>query len=733
MKPAFSFLLFYIVAVGVKAQSTNITTLFQSDLKKAELFYEHLAYANALDFFERVATKDPNNKKALNRIVECHVRLGNYAEAAEWMEKVLELEDAEPIDHFLYGQILSTMGKYDEATLAFGMYRQLNGGEQRVDSKIAFLNNLNFHLRDSNLYSIRNEWYNSNQSDFSPKYFNNGIVFVSARDRDLFIKRKSMSALNENEALINAFFVNPVFDSSKSVEGQTKLFYHKNLNSSYHDGPVSFFADGKQIAFTRNILRDRVPVKDKQGRINLELYFARLSGENELSGVVPFEYNDSEYTIAHPWVSNDGSELYFSSNMPGGLGGADLYYCKYSNGKWSKPQNVGAPVNTPGDEYYPFLLKDSVLFFASNGHGGFGSLDNFASRKSTTGFSVPGNLGFPVNSPLDDFGLIVDSTGRSGHFASNRPGGRGYDDIYAFSLNALTLVGTVVERNTGKVIPGASIQMVDSAGDTALVAQSDAQGNFYFKLPLNQDFSISASKEGYTSLESVPVSTHRSGILADTLTLRIWENNMHVEGIVYSNENQRVLPGTTVHLENMMSGKTETVMTENDGRYRFLVTPEQRYKVVANKKGFISNGFQLSTQGLYQGRLLNDIVLEEEFLEKFVVLFEFDKKDIQNEFLKDLEKIARDLKRAPQSTLHIAAHADAQGTFQYNQKLSDERARELVKYMLGRGIALNRIQAIGFGEELVLNQCSDGVECPDEDHAKNRRAELKIQQQPPGQ
>ncbi len=610
--------------------------------------------------------------------------------------------------------------------MAYRTFAKQAPDDQRATSKINFLNHYLAQPTDSGLYSITNVWYNSNQADFSPRYFRDGVVFVSARDRDLFIKRKSMSAMNEKETPLNAFFVKPALDSAQTMLAQTELFYHKNLNSTYHDGPVSFFEQGSRIAFTRNILRDNRPVRDDKGRINLELYFAKLSTDNEMFDIVPFEFNNTSYSVAHPWIADDGHEMYFSSNMPGGLGGADIYYTQKVNGKWAAPKNLGEPLNTAGDEFYPYLLNDTALVFASNGHGGLGGLDNFVSKKSGSSFSHPVNLGYPLNSRLDDFGLVVDTSGRNGIFASNRPGGMGYDDIYTYSLNYTMVPGVVVERNSKLPIPEATIFVKSVTGFVDSV-RADAKGNFRLRLPFDNLFTARAEKDGFTSLADVTFDTRQIGLLADTLEIGIWKNDLHASGLVYSNEDQQLMAGVEVQLENLVNGSIEKVYTNEEGKYRFLVLPDQKYKISASKQGYLPEGFVMNTAGLYKGELLNDLVLEEEFLEKFEIFFEFDKKDIRSEFIKDLDKIVKDLKRAKQATIHVAAHADAQGTIQYNKNLSEARAREVKSYLVNRGISPARINAVGFGEELVLNRCSDGVECSDEEHAKNRRAELKIQ------
>jgi peptidoglycan-associated lipoprotein len=180
-------------------------------------------------------------------------------------------------------------------------------------------------------------------------------------------------------------------------------------------------------------------------------------------------------------------------------------------------------------------------------------------------------------------------------------------------------------------------------------------------------------------------------------------------------------------LENLTSGEIDSVNVGQDAFYRFLVLPNTKYKVTARKAGHISNGFSLNTEGLYRADLVNDILLEETFLEKLEVLFDFNGSIIKSEFNKTLDRFVRDLNRAPNSTVNIGAHADSKGTNKYNLELSGKRATAVANYLIQRGISESRIEATGFGEELILNQCSDGVECSDEEHSLNRRAEVKIQ------
>jgi outer membrane protein OmpA-like peptidoglycan-associated protein/tetratricopeptide (TPR) repeat protein len=715
-----------LTCVCTFSQSTNIGTLFKSDLKKGDQFFNHLAYQNALEFYLRYASNHPASTDVQERIASCYTRLGNYVEAERWYKILSADSSAKAIHYFNYGQVLSINEKYDQALVAFHAYRK-SSQDRHVENKIDFIQQIEYHLRDSNLFTVTNEWYNSDQSDFAPQFYHDGIVFVSARDRDLFVKKKSMSALNEDEALLNAFFVSSQFNENKGVEEQVEMFYKKDLSSSYHDGPVTFFDNGNQIAFTRNVIRNGKAVRDSEHRVNLELYFGRLRESKTLTQIEAFPFNDIEYSVAHPWISNDGNTLLFASDMPGGLGGADIYRSQRVNGKWSKPENLGGPVNTPADEFCPYLFKDSVLFFASNGQGGFGGLDNFSSRFSNGKLSDPVNLSYPINTSQDDFSLIVDESGKNGLFSSNRRGGKGYDDVYRFTLNYFTLLGTVVERSSKSAVRDASITILDDQNTIVQLLQTNQEGNFYSKLPLDKKYRVVAKKDGYTSIDTTEVTTSHVSLLTDTLSILLWEHGLFAKGTIYSNESQAALQNARVTLQNLSTGEIDSIRVGENGSYNFLLLPNNQYKLIASKPGFISDGFSLSTAGLYKGQLVNDILLEETYLEKFELQFDFNKSNVKQDFVSSLNKIVKDLRRSPTATVNIGAHADATGTREYNLKLSNERARAVANYLVENGIQRSRIESTGFGEELVLNKCSDGVECSEEEHGLNRRAEIKVQ------
>jgi outer membrane protein OmpA-like peptidoglycan-associated protein len=207
----------------------------------------------------------------------------------------------------------------------------------------------------------------------------------------------------------------------------------------------------------------------------------------------------------------------------------------------------------------------------------------------------------------------------------------------------------------------------------------------------------------------------------------MWKYKLIAKGRIFSNETNMILPGTNVTLNNLTDGKVDEVVVNENGEYAFKVIPNRKYRIEAEKEGFIPSGFDLDTKGIMEGELLNDIVLEEVYAQKEVVFFEFDKANISSEFKELLDHIVRTMRKFSESTVFIGAHADARGTYEYNKDLSERRASATKTYLVKQGISVERIESVGFGEELILNRCSDGVICDEDEHARNRRAEVKVQ------
>jgi outer membrane protein OmpA-like peptidoglycan-associated protein len=715
-------------AVSVSAQSTNVSTLFMSNVNKADQLYTAHAYRNALEIYLRIAEKDGSNSYAKKRIAECYLKLNNPVLAELWYQPLAQAPDADPEVKFNYARVLCMNKKYSEALRTFKSLDQKKFRGNYMAEQIKFIENLSYYLRDSLLYTIGLISINTEASDFGAVYYKNDkVVFTSTRDHDLLIKRKSLASSSEEESMSSLFVTE---QSVAATFGPVSLFRKDDLKSNFHDGPITFYDNYTKAAFTRTNFINKAGVTDATGNVNLKLYLAEV-GLLDLKNVKPFPYNNDGYSVGHATFSSDGHTMYFSSTSPQGHGGSDIYYSTLVNDEWTEPVNAGPAVNTPHDELYPFLENDSTLFFTSNGHGGFGGLDIYLIKKRKEKFLTAYNLGYSLNSSYDEFALHTDSTGRLGFFSSNRPHGVGSDDIYRFIAKKYFLQGQTRDRNNlSKIVPLTKIILKDELGNFLDSARSDEEGNFHIDLPFERDITITAEKEGYDILEDIGFSTRGLAFGVDSLLIPMWRHSLFAKGRIFSNETQSLLKDVIVLRRDMGTNQADTVVVSEKGEYVFLVLPNQKYRIEAQKEGFITNGFNLNTHNLYDGELLNDIVLEEVYIEKSEPLFDLNKSHIRPEAFSSLDKVVRTLKKYPTTTLNIGAHADSRGSKEYNKKLSAKRAETVVQYFISKGISKSRIESHAFGEELILNRCSDGVECSEEDHSRNRRVEIKVQNKP---
>jgi len=336
-------------------------------------------------------------------------------------------------------------------------------------------------------------------------------------------------------------------------------------------------------------------------------------------------------------------------------------------------------------------------------------------------------MGFPLNTNYDDFALSTDHGNRTGFFTSNRPGGRGTDDIYSFRFNYLLIVGTLKQQKDNVLIPNAEIELYDLDGNLVSRSISDEQGRFHLDVGLEGDYQIIAKKEGYTMDEAYALSTLKIPNPVDSVEIFLWKHRLFAEGKIYSNEEEIVMSDVLVRILNQTDGTVDSLITDAEGKYRFILQSEKNYKIIASKQYYLPDEVEINTINIEEGDILNDLVLEEEYIDKSVVFFDYDKSKIRSDGVYELKRMLKILKRNPEDIIVISAHADARGTHEYNQRLSNQRAKAAKDYFLKNEIIESRIIARGFGEELHINRCSNGIDCHEIEHSKNRRAELKVE------
>ncbi len=383
--------------------------------------YFTYSFIKAIHYYEGTKELTPTGQ---SRLADSYYKLDMNSEAkAEYLKIVKNSAAATAIDFYNYAQVLKSSGLYDDSRMWMDKFAQMEPNDLRAKSYIKNNSKHSDMILDKGIYEIKKQSFNAAASDFGPTYYNNSIVFSS--------NRKSGKPFAKKSNWTGKPFYNLYIAEVENNQLKDSHVFNKNLNEKYNVGPASFSKDGKFMAFTKNKEKD----KSSDNIVELQIYFSEFVDE-KWTDPTPFYLNDKSYSVGHPCLSADGKTMYFTSNMPGGFGGADIYtVSKDQNGIWGKAENLGNNVNTEGDEVFPFYEEENnILFFSSNGLFGLGGLDVFICLMDETGYTQVSNAGYPLNTTSDDFAVIVNDKLTTGYFSSDRSDGEGGDDIYSFNL-----------------------------------------------------------------------------------------------------------------------------------------------------------------------------------------------------------------------------------------------------------------------------------------------------------
>lgn len=452
-----------------------VNTYSFAQYKQGIKLYEQNNYIKAIPKLKKASTKNGENKQdAMIKLADSYRLLKDYSNAEAAYKRAIELNSNVPaLVHYHYGQMLKANNHYDEALKQFYLYLEDNPTDQRAAHAIKSCNEIKIWQNKPKEYEVSNlKEVNSKHAEFSPVLFENKLVFVSERNPDLVNYQEYEY---NGQPYLNVYFSKMKDDvPSKKIKG-----FSKKLNTNYHDGPICFSSDEKNLYLTR--VNYIVNLKNKNFVNRAKLFYAHRDGK-VWAKLQSFPYNSDEYSIAHPSISNDGNTLFFASDMPGGMGGMDIYSCKKNGDSWDKPVNLGPDINTSGDEVFPFIAKNNILYYSSDGLPGFGALDIFSARELLGKWILQRNEGLGINSFHDDFGVYF-ADDKKGYFSSDRDGGSGNDDIYRFSFTSryTSLDGYVLNSNNpNDVAPNQKVLLKENDGTLVASTKTNEKGYFRF-------------------------------------------------------------------------------------------------------------------------------------------------------------------------------------------------------------------------------------------------------------
>lgn len=640
----------------------------------------------------------------------------------------------------------------------------------------------NFRQKDNsdNKITIRNaKELNTNAKDFSPAFFQNGIVFVSGR------AKHGAKDKRNNEAFFELYFApfDPIGDPSSPQK------FSISINSSLHEGPVAFSRDFKTIFFTRNNMRKGVQKADKTGVVRLKIYEAQ-DGYPDWVNERELPFNSDAYSCIHPSLSADGKHLFFASDMPGGFGGFDIWVSERGPSGWGAPRNLGENVNSEKNEIFPHITLSGALYFASDGHNSMGGLDIFVSDNALAEPTAWMNLGSPFNTADDDFGIIWDDDGKSGYFTSNRPGGFGKDDIYRFTIEK-GIEGlakpksqrseiTVLDAKTGKPLQGASIRILQLSKDgfvsgkntfysidlmpvqdrpNALALRlvrkdakdlgapdlySNAEGKAESDFTIYRSYMVLVSLDGYKSSEKLFYLEKDDETPPLVFSLQEAPFCHRSGGIVSTTELGTRIANATLTFVHKRTGHREFVRTNLNGEFDICLPLEGDYLVQVERDDFKPENLTVSASrsaaafseirmrptkegitaeaamplasGLRAGSVL--------ILDK--VFYRFDKATLNQNAVRHVEALYDLLTRFPNMEIEITVHTETRGDAGMNMTLTEERGNNIKKYLVYRGINPERITTVAKGDTEPRNRCKKNVDCSDDEHQENNRLEVRI-------
>jgi peptidoglycan-associated lipoprotein len=622
--------------------------------KRASKSFENAEYQEAINKYSSLLKKDPENPEYHLYIAEAYRKSNRPQQSVPYYEKALSEGINVDSVRLNYAYALKTIRDYTTSRdqLQYVASKSNNSDYLALaNDAIQDLDRLEYLKEKSSYFRVKNlEEINTKSPEYSPIYNSGFLYFTSNRTADKIFKATGTPFTD----------IFRVKTQGANVDNTTVQSLDDNINEEgINEGSVTFTPDGRTMVFAKG------NSGKKKGTADVNLYITRYRNE-QWSEPRMLNINHPGFWDSTPAFSRNGRTLYFASNRPGGYGGTDIYSANMdARGRFTDVKNLGSEINTPKNEMFPYVSDEGHLYFSSDGHPGFGALDLFVARRVNGKISIE-NMGEPVNSNMDDFGIYLFKADR-GFFTSNRTGGKGDDDIYTFVnqdpdlkiinyfLEGVTM--TREENDQLTVLPRVQVKILDYNGEVLDEAVTEEDGKFKFRVYEHERYTLLGEKVGDAEnyfVTRLPFTTVGRAADRDTLTQLVTE-------ITYD---------TLLVLE----------------------------KIKKNKIFVLEN-----------------------------IYYDFNKYDIRPDAAQELDKLVTTLEDNPHIKIELSSHTDSVDTERYNLMLSQKRAESAVEYIVSQGIDPSRLLAKGYGESrpIAPNTNPDGTDNP-EGRQKNRRTEFRI-------
>ncbi len=597
------FVAFVLISTSVFGQTAK--------QKRAERQFNDFSFVKAINTYEKLIDTSFNKFYAMRKLGDAYIMLRQPEKALPIYKEVVKQENV-PSEYYLYyAQALRANGDYEASKKWMKKFKE-SGNEQDLRVKDFFKNDdlasAIFNASEKNTLQKLN--INTKFNEFGAVELNNEIIFSSSRDEGVSVKRLYAW---DKQPLLDLYKVSK---EEASVEATKQL--EGNVNTIHHDGPATFNSDGTKMYFSRNNYFEAKKINDEKGIMHVGIYSADLVN-GKWENIKPSNLNNPNYIVYHPSLSEDGKKLYFASDMPGGIGGTDIYVSDVlEDGTLGKPLNLGNVINTEGNEAFPFIYNaEDILYFSSDGHVGFGLMDVFAAVKGENNSIVNViNLGEPINSKKDDFAYYLSKDGFKGFISSNRKGGEGGDDIYAFTrIPPLTLKGQIFDAVNNEPVVGAKVLLTRENGEELAYFITKEDGAYEHLIPRDEKFVLKGSKEKYQDVSknfsSFGLEKEKEIIVDLNIPMKPIENVVilaDLETIYFDLDKYNIRPDAAIELDKVVAlmnkypGMVIRLESHTDSRadddYN-LVLSNNRAK--STYKYIISKGIDASRITKYEG------------------------------------------------------------------------------------------------------------------------------------
>jgi len=539
----------------------------QSTIEKADKEYELFAYQKAIDTYLKGLKTGDYDGATLSRLADCYRLLNDMDNAEKWYNKAVDMPNVPPEQILNFGKVLMAQKKYDDAKQWFSVYTT---SDQFVGSK--FSGNCDFaksHINDVTSYVVTNLKQNTKSSDFGPTVANGELlVFSSTRGQSA----SEPGSWGQSQ--------NTLFKGKITGNGQIGNIseLHSQLTKATNEGPAAFSSSQNMVAYTKNNFvegKRQIPGTGEE----LNIFISKADGNKDWNKSKSFVHNKSGYNTGYPTFSPDGKYMYFASNRPGGYGGYDIYVVKRFGKSWTKPENLGPVINSKGNEISPFF-NGTDLTFSSDWHSGFGGFDIFRAEKTVDEWDKIFHLGTKINSSYDDYGFLFDNQKNQGYFVSNRPSGRGLEDIYMVKLTGTQISFVVKSESTGLPLEGVTIDLTECGGS---VISTNASGKANIETTSNHDCLATFKSPDYLS-ETMSIST-LSGKRVFEIALK--NQGDIYQGLLYNAETNQPISNASIKVTNQTTGNSHTIRTDVAGNYAIALSVSTNYILKYSKARFL--------------------------------------------------------------------------------------------------------------------------------------------------